>query len=337
MRPPLERFTLVDGVLALECEPDLVPLLHRWLPRDPLSSRRSERSERLSGSTVRHAERPAAPSSVVAVRRARHRSPPNTTVASRTLSLGGCSAWIDGHRATLASASEDVNGVVHLDQGRAEIHVNESGPVLEGALTIAAALLLGRAQHALVHSGAIVSSDGQGWLVVGDAHSGKSTLTAGAIVGGWRYAADDQCVLHADAGGTVIAHGWPREFHLDDGWGTGKPSGVRRTIVPDTELAAGSWERSASVVGIIMPTIARGQATQLRSSTSATALAALIRQSPWLAADRVVTRESMALLERTSSLPCFTLRMGLDSYADRSVLVHLLDHLGARGKVLAPS
>ena len=334
----LEQFTLVPGVLALECEPDLVPLLLKWLPRheissrrsepspsSPLSSRRSERSERVSGSA-----------SLITVREADTR-PFTKPTAPRTLSLSGCDAWIEGNVVTLASTTGDVHGTMRLDQRQAELNVSGAPTSLDGALTISAALLLGRAHHALVHCGAIVSPDNQGWLVVGDAHSGKSTLTAGAIVGGWRYAADDQCVLHGDADGTVMAEGWPRDFHLDEGWSSGKPSGVRRTITPDTDLAAGRWQRSASVGGIVMPSIARELPTQLVPSTASTALAALIRQSPWLAADSGAAREIMSMLERVSSLPCFSLRMGLDSYADRTILTRLLDDLGTHGSALIPS
>jgi hypothetical protein len=51
----------------------------------------------------------------------------------------------------------------------------------------------------------------------------------------------------------------------------------------------------------------------------------------------VVAREMMVLLERASSHPSFTLRMGLDSYTDRSILTRLLDHLAIRGSVPTPS
>ncbi|HET6232977.1 MAG TPA: hypothetical protein VFE05_23065, partial [Longimicrobiaceae bacterium] len=54
---------------------------------------------------------------------------------------------------------------------------------------------------------------------------------------------------------------------------------------------------------------------------AADALAALIRQSPWLLADRAAAPAVLALLQSAAGHPAFALRVGLDAYRDASAVI----------------
>ena len=73
------------------------------------------------------------------------------------------------------------------------------------------------------------------------------------------------------------------------------------------------------------------QPTSLVVATDAAAFAALVRQSPWLMADRAVAGEVMALLRDAASHPAFSLSLGRDSYARGDVLADRLAPARAAG------
>ena len=56
------------------------------------------------------------------------------------------------------------------------------------------------------------------------------------------------------------------------------------------------------------------------STDAATSFTALVRQSPWLIADRGAAPEVMALLRDTAGRPAYALSLGRDSYARGAVL-----------------
>ena len=113
-----------------------------------------------------------------------------------------------------------------------------AGADVYAMLTIASALLLGRMRRPLIHAGAVVAPDGKGWLVVGDARSGKSTTCVSLASSGWGLLSDDQVVLTPN-GPTLEVEGWLRPVHLDEGWNEGVPRGRRRTVHP-AELGGGA-------------------------------------------------------------------------------------------------
>ncbi|HEX5727382.1 MAG TPA: hypothetical protein VFX98_18055 [Longimicrobiaceae bacterium] len=299
---------LEDGSLALAVEPELVPLLHRWLPLLPFP------------------EPPSLPAGAAVARLAR--GPHAAFVSPDTppvLRLGSVDVWVDAaaERALLLGRA-GCRGEVRLPALQAELAVprgdDESAAAeLFPLLTLATALLLGRMHRALVHAAAVVAPGGGCWLLVGDTHAGKSTTCANLLAAGWSYLSDDHVVLGRDGEGRLRVEGWPRPFHLDVGWEAGAPAGTRGETDP-RERWPGRWRRSAPLAGLLFPRVVPAEPTAREPMAAAAALSALMRQSPWLLADRGCAAEVLALLGAAAALPAHALRLGLDSYADPALL-----------------
>jgi hypothetical protein len=67
-----------------------------------------------------------------------------------------------------------------------------------------------------------------------------------------------------------------------------------------------------------------GLPTALEPIAPSDALAALLRQSPWLLADAGAAAAVLSLLRQAALLPARSLRLGRDSYADPAVLAAVL-------------
>ena len=304
LRPLLE-----DGSLRLEADPALLPSLVRWLPLLP-----ADGAANATGALLR-----------VALHGAPLPRPPSTR---RTLALGGVDAWVEGDLATLAGAL-GLRGAIELGRGRGELRAPPPGSDAEAgswelysAGTLASALLLGRLGRALAHAAAVAPPGGGAWLLVGDTHSGKTTTCANLLRAGWSYLSDDHLVLGRE-GGAVRAEGWPRPFHLDEGWERGETLGRRGETDPRGRWP-GAWRRSAPLAGLLFPRIEAERPTALEPIAPADALAALLRQSPWLLADAAAAPALLALLRDASLLPARALRLGRDAYADPRRLVETL-------------
>ena len=191
-------------------------------------------------------------------------------------------------------------------------------------LTLSAAFLVGRLGGALVHAGGVVDPEGRAWLLVGDTHSGKTTTCVSLVsTGGWRYLADDQVVLRMGDDGAFVAEGWPRRAHLDEGWGDTVVTGTRATVDLRTQWGD-RWIPRAPLGGVLLPAVNADRPTSLAVAADAAAFTALVRQSPWLMADRSVAGEVVALLRDAASHPTFSLSLGRDSYARGDVLAEHL-------------
>lgn len=298
----------------MEVHPPLLPALARWIPQIP-------------------ADTPADPSgSVIRIRPSDGTPPPARPAEERTLELGPMEAWVDGDGA-LMTGSAGVYGVLDLRTGEADIRApdGDDGSAVAYALftaaTLACALLLGRLGRALVHAAAVVPPGGGAWLLVGDTHVGKTTTTANLLRAGWSYLSDDHVVLRRDAEGRVMVEGLPRPFHLDEGYEQGVVHRIRG-VTDARERFPGAWRRTAPLAGLLFPSIHADQPTALGDSAGAgQALAALLRQSPWLLADRGCAPQVLALLREAALLPAHTLRLGLDTYANPELLVERLNGL----------
>jgi hypothetical protein len=299
---------LRDGALRLEAAPDLLPLLDRWLPLLP------------------YAERAPGPhGAVVRVVRGDPVAPPDTRP---TLRLGTAGVWVEGDRAVLAGNAARCSGDVDLIAGTAELRAPNGATddathwELYSMASLACALLLNRMGRTLAHAAGVVAPDGGAWLLVGDTHAGKSTTVANLLRCGWGYVSDDNVVL-ARGGGGIEVEGWPRHFHMDEGWEAGAPVGRRGAIDP-RERWPGQWTDAAPLAGLLFPRVEPGRPTELAPCPAADALAALLRQSPWLLADRGSAPAVLTLLRDAAALPAFTLQLGLDSYADPPLLAERL-------------
>ena len=313
------RITLdlvADGAIRLALDRSLYSLAQRWIPQglgEPRgASARATISVRASRAPLRRPTEPA------------------------TLALDRVAAWVDQGRATavLRGAAPSSGGVLSLAGGRGRMQVDPAGGAQEAArdlysmLTISAALLLARLERALVHAAAVVAPDGDAWLLVGDARSGKSTTCATVAAAGWGYVSDDQVVLAAREDGVEV-EGWLRPFHLDRNGEGGEPTGERREVAP-AELGLAGWRRTAPLAGVILPSVAAREATVLTPVPAAAALAGLVRQSPWLLACRAAAPAVLALLGRAVERGAFSLRLGRDTYRNPARLVACLGSLEAR-------
>ncbi len=288
-----------DGAVRLALDRAVYPLAERWIPRGLGEPR----------------DGPAR--ATISVRA--HRAPLLRPTGRATLALGGVAAWVEegGSSVVLRGAMPASGGVLNRAAGQSQLQVDpacarDAGADLYSMLTVSAALLLAGLGRALVHAAAVVAPDGDAWLLVGDARSGKSTTCATLAPAGWGYLSDDQVVLEAREYG-VYVEGWLRPFHLDAAGEGGEPTGERREVHP-TELGLEGWRRTAPLAGVILPVVAAGEPTLLTPVAAPDALAGLVRQSPWLLACPDTAATTLAVLRRAAECRAFALRLGLDTY-----------------------
>ncbi|HEV7590074.1 MAG TPA: hypothetical protein VGO40_18295 [Longimicrobium sp.] len=316
--PPADVLPLLaDGALRLEAAPELLPLVRRWLPLLPYA----ETASSSDGAVIR----------VAASDPARLPAPSGAPV----LRLGAADVWVDDAAGTARlRCTGGSAGEADLARGAAALVPAPGDRAADGVVawdlfsmcTLASALLLGRMHRALVHAAAIVAPDGGAWLLAGDARAGKSTTSVNLISAGWRFVSDDNVVLFRGADGAVRVEGWPRRFHLDEGWEAGTPLHRRGEVDPH-ERWPGQWVRTAPLAGLLFPRVAADRPTELAPIPAPDALVALMRQSPWLLADRACAAEVLAFLRSACERPAFSLRLGLDSYRDTDRLLEVLKPL----------
>ena len=251
------------------------------------------------------------------------------------LNFGGVQVHTEQGETLRFAGASAARGRIALDARRATISVPPahtssapSDPALPSdvysLLTLSAAFLVGRLGGALVHAGAAVDPEGRAWLLVGDTHAGKTTTCVSLVAaGGWRFLADDQVVLRFGDDGALMAEGWPRRAHLDEGFRDAVVTGTRATV--DLRTRWGDrWIPRAPLGGVLLPTVDAERHTSLAVVADAAAFAALVRQSPWLMADRAMAGEVLTLLRDAASHPTFALSLGRDSYARGDVLADRL-------------
>lgn len=313
----LDHALLEDGSLRLRADAATATQVGYWLPRLPGG-----------------VGEPVAAGGWIEVRVGDDVAP--RPAAGPTMALDPVEAWIEGGDAvTLRARGGSVSGTVDFARLEAELvltpdaarpiateHEPRNAAVFS-ALTLASGLLLNRMRRALLHAAAIVAPDGRAWLLVGDAFAGKTTTTVNVIRSGWDWISDDTVVLGRGEDGAVVVEGWPRAFHLDRGYHAGASVGERDTVEPDT-FGPGNWRRSARLAGVLFPQVEADLPTTATPIPAADALARLIRQSPWLLADRTVARDVLTLLTTAVSGPRFHLRLGNDCYRDTERLLEVL-------------
>jgi hypothetical protein len=306
---------LADGSLRFEVEHPLLPLLERWLPL-------------FDGGDPPPVSREGAVLRVAAGDPARHPAPAGPPV----LRLSAAELWVDDASARIAlRGAAGSCGSGDLGTGQVELTPAPGDLAADGRVawdlfsmsTLAAAVLLGRMHRALVHAAGVVAPDGRAWLLAGDTHAGKSTTSVNLLSAGWRFVSDDNLVLYRGPDGRMWVEGWPRRFHLDEGWEGGRPLHRRGSVDPHQRWP-GKWLRNAPLAGLLYPRIAADLPTELSPAPAAEALAGLLRQSPWLLADRACAPEILASLRAACELPAYSLRLGLDSYRDTDRLLHVL-------------
>jgi hypothetical protein len=318
----VERYLLLsDGSLRLEVARGLERLVHRWLPR-ALPEVAPAPANGSTGAVIRVGFASAAP-----------RPDPKEKALLR---LGSVSLWPGsegGSDVLRLVGAGPARGVIDLTAFAAHLEVpaahNEERTAwdLHSMLTLSSALLSGRLGHALVHAAAVEDPGGRGWLLVGDTHAGKTTTTVNLIGAGWNFLSDDQVVLSPRPGSDrVHVEGWLRPFHPDEGWDAETPSG-RRVAVDALGLGPGSHRRTTVASILLFPQVVPDQPTMVTPLGPAEAVELLIRQTPWLLADRAAAPTVLDLLQKAVALPAWRLRLGLDTYGRGERVAALLTAL----------
>lgn len=303
----------LDQSLQITIDPALLPLLLGWAP---VASSRVVTDDPGAPVSAVHA------STIVVARGARSR--PRLRAEEPQVAMDGVFCWVDdaaGH-AELATLSGG-HGTIDLVTGEARLVpapdvIPASGAPaaeLRAMCAITAALLLGRREGALVAASAVIAPDGAGWLLVGDASSGKSTTVASLVTSGWSYLADEEVLLHEGANGAVWLEGWPRTAALEDG-GAMVQMVRGRPVAGSSRLARGRWRRTAPLTGVLLTRLTPDAPTRLERANADEVLGALVRATPWLLADHVSAGHVLALLRQASRVPAHHLRLGLDTYGD---------------------
>jgi hypothetical protein len=245
------------------------------------------------------------------------------------LLFGGVRARESGDGTIALDGTSGATGRISLETRHAQIAIPNAArePAaaaheaadLYSMLTLSAAFLIGRLGNSLVHSAGVVDPKGRAWLLAGDTHAGKTTTCVSLVDAGWSYLADDQVVLRDDGDGRIIAEGWPRHAHLDEGWSSATVTGMRATLDLRTRWGA-RWMRRAPLGGVLFPRVVADMPTAVDPVHAATAFASIVRQSPWLMADKGAAPAVLDVLRRTANRPAFALTLGGDSYARGDLL-----------------
>ena len=301
-----------DDALVVRCDAVLEPLVAPWLPL--------------------HAAPPrlvAPGAAAIDVTTPRHSIDEVEDSAEPLLRIDGVRAYAHGETLALVGAS-GARGAIALETRCASLYLppGDDARVRGDAysmLTLASAFLLGRLGGALVHAAGVVDPAGRAWLLVGDTHAGKTTTCVSLVDAGWRWLADDQVVLRfGDAGSSEVeVQGWPRRAHLDEGWRDAVVTGTRGTM-DLRERWGDRWLARAPLGGVLLPGGDADAPTRATRIDEASAFAALVRQSPWLMADRGAAPAVMSLLRATASRASLAVSLGRDSYARGDVLAERL-------------
>ncbi|HUQ47922.1 MAG TPA: hypothetical protein VM053_06705 [Gemmatimonadaceae bacterium] len=303
----ISQSLLLDGSLVLSIDEDLRPYASEWMPSLP---------------EVRELARPAGQ----AIRIDSGSLDRPSGLGDHSLALGRVKAWLHnaGNQVWLESETSSITGTIDLASGVANVAIHtvrQPSPFdLSSALTIAAGLLLVRKGRTPVHAGAVVHPDtGRAWVLVGDTHAGKSTTTANLVRAGWFYLSDDYVVLSRGAHDEIIVEGWPDDFHLDEGWHSGEPTGVRGTT-SESDFREDARKGTAVLDGILFPRVEPSFATSIAPVAGVIGLERIIRQSPWLVADPVSARGVLELMRSAASRNTADIRLGRDTFANPSLL-----------------
>ena len=162
----------------------------------------------------------------------------------------------------------------------------------------------------LVHAAGVVDPTGRAWLLSGDSGSGKSTLAYALARAGWRILGDDGVVIEAGSE-VVVARAWRDplrvcttlapavpEMHGRDA--SVDPADPRRRapMVP-------AYTDRAPVAATVF--VHRASGLAMHRMAPVEALAALVRQSPWVILNDRHSARHFGALQRLAGLPAFRL------------------------------
>lgn len=180
-------------------------------------------------------------------------------------------------------------------------------------LARAAAMIRLRARSRwLIHAAGVVDPAGRAWLLAGDSGSGKSTLAYALSRAGWSVLGDDGVLVEVLPQG-VVAYAWREALRVSTALGRHfpelrgrkaqvEPGDPRRRVPMVPPLA-----RKATVAAVIFLERDVVDATHALARTEA--LAALVRQSPWVMIDDAYSGHHLAALSDIARrVPAYRLR-----------------------------
>jgi hypothetical protein len=202
--------------------------------------------------------------------------------------------WVDGGRLVRGAGYVAADAAVRRDLAR-----------------VGAIVRLRQRGRYLVHAAGAVDPEGRAWLLAGDSGSGKSTLAYALARSGWHVLGDDG-VLVEQTGAGLIAHPWreplrvsarltPSFPELAAERGEPHPEDARQRI-PLTMRSA----RSAPLVALVL--VERSTAFSITTTGPVSALASLVRQSPWVVLGDEWARPHLDVLRQVAAQPVFRLR-----------------------------
>jgi hypothetical protein len=162
----------------------------------------------------------------------------------------------------------------------------------------------------LLHAAGAVDPRGRAWLLSGDSGSGKSTLAYALARSGWRILGDDGVVVET-AGPTVIARAWRDPLMVSSALSAAFPEMQGR----ESEASISDPRRRAPVAAPLADRaplaavifVHRAAALSVLPLSPVEALAALVRQSPWVILNDRHAPAHLAALQRISTLPAYRL------------------------------
>ena len=163
----------------------------------------------------------------------------------------------------------------------------------------------------LVHAAGAVDPEGRAWLLAGDSGSGKSTLAYALARTGWTVLGDDGVLIERSGDG-LRAHPWRDPLRVSRTLAGSFPEVANPSLAAarndsrERVSIAMRGSRSAPVAAIML--IERAAQFAIAPAGPVTALAALVRQSPWVILDDAWARPHLELLRHAASQPVFRLR-----------------------------
>ena len=163
----------------------------------------------------------------------------------------------------------------------------------------------------LVHAAGVVDPHGRAWLLSGDSGSGKSTLAYALARTGWTVLGDDGVLIERSGSG-LTAHAWREPLRVSQQLADAFPEIDDDTLHPapadprNRVSMRMRGARSAPVAAVVL--IERGVTFAMEPVAPLAALAALIRQSPWVILDDAYARPHLDLLRHAAAQPVFRLR-----------------------------
>ncbi|MFL5561985.1 MAG: hypothetical protein ACJ79K_10960 [Gemmatimonadaceae bacterium] len=162
----------------------------------------------------------------------------------------------------------------------------------------------------LVHAAGVVDPSGRGWLLAGDSGSGKSTLAYALARRGWTVLGDDG-VLVERSGAGLVARGWHEPLRVSRRLAGSFPEvlGTGRAMLPNDPRERVSIVTGKANVAPVAALVLLERATSFAITPvgAASALAALVRQSPWVILGDEHARAHLDLLRHAAAQRVFRL------------------------------